>query len=147
MTGTGFLKRKSTRSIPGLRRMASKPQAGASCITRLLTTSRFTLTFCPSPISETIQSDSPSDETGSIFDVVPGTPAYEAGLGPNMTILSVEGRVYAPEALNDVIAHQQNGKIFVTVRNFNSVEVHEISYPGGVRFPHLERIPGAHDTL
>jgi predicted metalloprotease with PDZ domain len=84
---------------------------------------------------------------GSIFDVVSGTPAYEAGLGPNMTILSVDGHVYAPEVLNEAIAHPQNGKILLTVRNFNSVEVHEVNYSGGVRFPHLEQIPGAHDTL
>jgi predicted metalloprotease with PDZ domain len=84
---------------------------------------------------------------GTIFDVLPGTPAYEAGLGPSMSILSVDGRVYSREVLNDAISHPQNGKIFVTVRNFNSIEVHEIKYSGGVRFPHLEQIPGAHDYL
>jgi hypothetical protein len=64
-----------------------------------------------------------------------------------MTILSVDGHVCAPEVLNEAIAHPQNGKILLTVRNFNSVEVHEINYSGGVRFPHLEQIPAAHDTL
>lgn len=84
---------------------------------------------------------------GTIFDVQVGTPAYEAGLGPNMTILSVDGRVYSREGLNDAIDHPQNGKISVTVRNFNSTEVHEVKYAGGARFPHLEHIPGAHDYL
>jgi predicted metalloprotease with PDZ domain len=84
---------------------------------------------------------------GTIFDVLPGTPAYEAGLGPNMTILSVDGRVYSREILNDAIEHPQNGKISVTVRNFNSTEVHEVKYSGGARFPHLEPIPGVHDYL
>ena len=33
------------------------------------------------------------------------------------------------------------------VRNFDSVETREIQYAGGVRYPHLERIPGSHDYL
>ena len=84
---------------------------------------------------------------GTIFDVIAGTPAYDAGLGPNMTILAVDGRVYSADALNGSIAHPRNGKISLIVRNFDSVETHEIQYAGGVRYPHLERIPGSHDYL
>jgi len=84
---------------------------------------------------------------GTIFDVFAGTPGYEAGLGPNMTIVAVDGRVYSADALNEAIAHPRNGKISLLVRNFDSVESHEIQYAGGVRFPHLERIPGRHDYL
>lgn len=84
---------------------------------------------------------------GTIFDVLAGTPGYDAGLGPNMTLVAVDGRVYSADALNDAIAHPRNGKISLLVRNFDSVETHEIQYAGGVRFPHLERIPGSHDYL
>jgi predicted metalloprotease with PDZ domain len=84
---------------------------------------------------------------GTIYDVLPGTPAYDAGLGPHMTILAVEGRVYSSDVLNEAIAHPRNGKISLIVRNFDSVESHEIQYAGGVRYPHLERIPGSHDYL
>jgi predicted metalloprotease with PDZ domain len=84
---------------------------------------------------------------GTIFDVWPGTPAYDAGLGPNMTILAVDGRVYSGDTLNESIAHPKNGKIVLIVRNFGSVESREIAYAGGVRYPHLERIPGTHDYL
>jgi len=84
---------------------------------------------------------------GSIFDVLPGMPAYEAGLGPDMTILAVDGRVYSVDALNESIAHPRNGKISLLVRNFDSVESHEVQYAGGIRYPHLERIPGSHDYL
>jgi predicted metalloprotease with PDZ domain len=86
-------------------------------------------------------------KNGTIYDVLPGTPAYDAGLGPHMTILAVDGRVYSPDLLNESIAHPRNGKIIVLVRNFDSVESHEIQYVGGVRYPHLERIPGSHDYL
>jgi predicted metalloprotease with PDZ domain len=84
---------------------------------------------------------------GTIYDVLPGTPAYDAGLGPHMTILAVDGRVYSTDVLNESIAHPRNGRITVIVRNFDSVESREIQYAGGVRYPHLERIPGSHDYL
>lgn len=84
---------------------------------------------------------------GTIFDVLQGMPAYETGIGPNMTILAVDGRVYSADVLDESIAHPQNGKISLLVRNFDSVETHEIQYAGGVRYPHLERIPGSHDYL
>jgi len=84
---------------------------------------------------------------GTLFEVLTGTPAYEAGLGPNMTILAVDGQVYSADVLNESIAHAQNGKISLLVRNFNSVEAHQIQYSGGVRYPHLERIPGSRDYL
>jgi predicted metalloprotease with PDZ domain len=84
---------------------------------------------------------------GTIFDVFEGTPAYAAGLGPNMTILAVDGRVYSADVLNESIAHPRNGRISLIVRNFDSVETREIQYAGGVRFPHLEPIPGSHDYL
>ena len=84
---------------------------------------------------------------GTISDVLPGTPAYDAGLGPHMTILAVEGRIYSADALTEAIEHPRNGKISVIVRNFDSVETREIHYAGGVRYPHLEPIPGSHDYL
>jgi predicted metalloprotease with PDZ domain len=84
---------------------------------------------------------------GTIYDVLPGTPAYDAGLGPHMTILAVDGRVYSTDVLNESIAHPRNAKITVIVRNFDSVESREIQYAGGARYPHLERIPGSHDYL
>jgi predicted metalloprotease with PDZ domain len=84
---------------------------------------------------------------GTIFDVLQGMPAWDAELGPNMVVLAVDGRAYSGDVLNQSIAHPWNGKIVLQVRNFNSVETHEIRYAGGVRYPHLERIPGTQDYL
>jgi predicted metalloprotease with PDZ domain len=84
---------------------------------------------------------------GTISDVLPGTPAYDAALGPHMTILAVDGRVYSTDVLNESIAHPRDGKISLIVRNFDSVETREIHYAGGLRYPHLEPIPGRHDYL
>lgn len=83
----------------------------------------------------------------SILDVLPGTPAYDAGLGPDMSVVSVDGQAYSPDALDEAIAHPPNGKISLMIRNFDTVESREIHYSGGVRYPHLERIPGSHDYL
>ena len=87
------------------------------------------------------------NKDASIADVWPGTPAYDGGLGPHMTIIAVDGRVYSPQVLNDAIAHPRADKITLLVRNFDSVESHEIQYAGGLRYPHLERIAGSHDYL
>jgi predicted metalloprotease with PDZ domain len=84
---------------------------------------------------------------GTISDVLPRSPAYDAGLGPHMKILAVDGHVYSTELLNESIAHPPNGKISVIVRNFDSVESRAIQYAGGLRYPHLERIPKSHDYL
>ena len=87
-----------------------------------------------------------TEKDGSIFDVVPGSPAYDAG-GPHMTILAVNGRVYSSKSLNDAITHPPNGKITLIVRNFDSVETRELKYGGALRYPHLERIPETEDIL
>lgn len=87
------------------------------------------------------------DKDGSIFDVWPGKPAYAAGLGPHMIILAVNGRAYSANVLNDAIAHPVDGKITILARNFNDVQTYVIRYAGGVKYPHLERIPGTHDYL
>ena len=84
---------------------------------------------------------------GAVIDVFPGTPAFAAGLGPQMAILAVDGHVFSTDALNDAIAHPKDGKITLIVRNFDSVETRELRYSGGLKYPHLERIPGSHDYL
>jgi predicted metalloprotease with PDZ domain len=84
---------------------------------------------------------------GTILDVLPGSPAYSSGLGPNMTVTAVDGNTFSPDLLDEAIAHPQSGKISLLVRNFTTVENHELHYAGGIRHPHLERIPGTHDYL
>jgi predicted metalloprotease with PDZ domain len=84
---------------------------------------------------------------GTISDVVPGTPAYDAELGPKMKILAVDGHPYSNDALSESIAHPRDNAISLVVRNFDSVQTLKIKYTGGIRYPHLERIAGIHDYL
>jgi len=65
----------------------------------------------------------------------------------NWDIEAVDGREYSKDVLSEAIAQPQDGKISCVVRNFDSVETHEIQYAGGLRYPHLERIPGTKDYL
>jgi predicted metalloprotease with PDZ domain len=87
------------------------------------------------------------EKDGTINDVILGTPAYKAGLGPNMKILSVDGSSYTPGVMDEAISHPKDGKISLVVRNFDGVQTREIQYAGGLRYPHLERISGSHDYL
>jgi predicted metalloprotease with PDZ domain len=84
---------------------------------------------------------------GTIEDVVPGSPADKAGVGPLMSLVSVDGRAFSLDRLIESIAHPSGGRISVGVKNFDSVKTHEIRYEGGLRYPHLEAIPGSHDYL
>jgi len=88
-----------------------------------------------------------TQKDGKIVDVVVGSPAYDAGLGPGMIIMAANGLVYSADALNEAIAHPANGNVTLIVRNFDSVQTRELKYAGGLRYPHLERIPGTHDYL
>ena len=87
------------------------------------------------------------EKDGTILDVLPGSPAYEAGLGPGMKMLAVGNRAYSKNTLEEAVARPNQGKITLVVRNFDSVESHLIQYAGGLRYPHLERIPGTKDYL
>jgi len=87
------------------------------------------------------------EKDGVILDVLPDSPAYQAGLGPRMKIVAVDGRAYSKEVLEETIAQPANGKITLLVRSFDTVETHEVHYAGGLRYPHLERIPGTKDYL
>ena len=84
---------------------------------------------------------------GRITDVIQGSPAYDAGISPNMDLLSVEGQVFSADALEQATAHPKNGAIELVVRNFKSIETRTVRYDGGLRYPHLEAIPGVHDYL
>src|SRR5262245_15648435 len=57
-----------------------------------------------------------------------------------LTGISIDSRTEA-------IAHPANGKVSFVVKNFNPVQSRENPYAGGLRYPHLERIPGSRDVL
>jgi len=64
-----------------------------------------------------------------------------------MTILAIDNRTFSLENLVAAISHPINGTIAIAVRNFDSVLTREIRYEGGLRYPHLTRIPDSQDYL
>jgi predicted metalloprotease with PDZ domain len=89
------------------------------------------------------------DEHGRLMDVVPGSPAFKAGLGPGMTILAVNGRKWNehsfPVALRE--AQQSKQPIQLIVENGNFYKTYAVAYFEGEKHPHLERVQGKPDLL
>ena len=96
---------------------------------------------------------------GKIGDVLIGSAADKAGLGPGMEIVAVNGRQYSAELLKNAIIDAKQGDakqldakgsaspIELIVVNSGYYKTVRLDYHGGLRYPHLEALPGAMDTL
>jgi predicted metalloprotease with PDZ domain len=86
---------------------------------------------------------------GTFIDVVPGSPAYRAGLGPGMKMVGVNGRKWSSDVLKDAIksAQQTHQPIEVIAETADIFKTYSIPYDGGLKSPHLERIAGQPDVL
>ncbi|HWU70352.1 MAG TPA: hypothetical protein VN017_03235 [Pseudoxanthomonas sp.] len=86
---------------------------------------------------------------GTIGDVRWDGPAFNAGLGTGTTIIAVNGQAYDKDVLEDAVKAAKDGKapIELMVKEFDRYRTVKIDYHGGLRYPHLERIPGKPDYL
>ena len=86
---------------------------------------------------------------GRVIDVLTGSPAFAAGLGPGMRIVSVGGKPYSADVLRAAIAAgaRPGPSLTVQVDNDGALSTMTIDYRGGLREPHLEHIPGKLDVL
>ncbi len=86
---------------------------------------------------------------GDLGDVVPGSPAYEVGMGPGMKLVAVNGRRWTREVLHDAIRSAQNSQqpIELLFENKQFFKSYSISYHEGEKYPHLERNQGQLDFL
>jgi predicted metalloprotease with PDZ domain len=89
------------------------------------------------------------EEDGMVRDVILGLPAANAGVGPGMTIVAVNGRRFTPELLRTAITEAKNGStpIELLVENGGFFRTHSVDYHGGLRSPHLVRVEGKEDRL
>jgi len=89
------------------------------------------------------------DDTGRIGDVIPNTPAAKAGVVPGSTLVGVNGRRYKARILRDFIRDSKTAtgsmQLVFTAEDF--VNVVNVDYHGGSRYPHLERIASSTDWL
>jgi predicted metalloprotease with PDZ domain len=81
---------------------------------------------------------------GGIVDVLKGSPADKAGLGPGMKIFAVDGRRYAGPLLHTAVADAKTGTpLELIVENMGFYSTVKIDYRGGELYPALERTSGA----
>jgi predicted metalloprotease with PDZ domain len=88
-------------------------------------------------------------EEGVIRDVVPGLAAAEAGVGPGMRLVAVNGRRYSEKVLRDALRAAKVGTepIELLVENVEMFRTLQVDYHGGERYPHLERDETKPDLL
>jgi predicted metalloprotease with PDZ domain len=86
---------------------------------------------------------------GMIGDVRWDGPAFKAGIGSGTTIVAVNGQAYDADVLKEAVKAAKDGKepIQLMVKEFDRYRTVSIDYHGGLRYPHLERIPGTPDYL
>lgn len=85
----------------------------------------------------------------TIRDVLPGSPAWQAGLGPGMKLLGINGRAYSATVLHDAIRAAKSGsqQIQLLAQNGAFQKTYTVDYHGGERYPDLQRISGQPDLL
>jgi predicted metalloprotease with PDZ domain len=86
---------------------------------------------------------------GRIDDVLMGSPADKAKLGPGMQIVAVNGRQFSSALLSDAIrdAKGNSDPITLIVVNTGTYKVLALDYHDGLKYPHLERVDGTPDRL
>jgi predicted metalloprotease with PDZ domain len=86
---------------------------------------------------------------GTVIDSVPGMPAFETGISPYFKIIGVNNRQFSVDELKRAVRDSETNSspIEVMTENAGRLELHKISYHGGSRLPHLERIDASPDYL
>ena len=90
-----------------------------------------------------------AEDDGVLRDVIPGMPAYAAGLGPGMKVAAVNGRQWSREALREAVHASKSGStpLEFLVANGAYYKTFQVDYHGGIRYPHLERNGAGADLL
>ena len=89
------------------------------------------------------------DDQATIGDVIPRSPADEAGASPGSHIIGLNGYKWSKELLQDTLAAppDPSGKLSLLVQKDDTFKTLELRYSGGERYPDLAREPGAPDVL
>jgi predicted metalloprotease with PDZ domain len=85
----------------------------------------------------------------TITDVIPGSPAYTAGIGPGMKLIAVNGRKYSKDVMRAALRagmHSQQ-PLAVLAENAEFYTVYQVQYHDGERYPHLVRNESQPDVL
>jgi predicted metalloprotease with PDZ domain len=79
-----------------------------------------------------------------LSDVIFGSQAYAAGIGPGMKLVAINGRAWSRDVLLDALRTSKDSQqpIDLLVENAKFFKTYHIAYHDGIRSPHLERIQG-----
>jgi predicted metalloprotease with PDZ domain len=88
-------------------------------------------------------------EGNTITQVQWDSPAFNAGIANGAQIIAVNGESYSGEVMRRAItgAVDNTDPIELIVKSGDEYRTVAIDYHGGLRYPHLERIPGTTDRL
>ena len=87
--------------------------------------------------------------TNAISNVWWNSAAFNAGITPDMQIISVNGKAYTTQVLRDAITDAEKTKrpIELQFRRGDEYKSFSLPYYGGLRVPTLERVEGTTDYL
>lgn len=86
---------------------------------------------------------------GTIMQVEWDSPAFKAGLTPDMQLQAVNDQAFSVANLRQAIiaAEKNNAPIKLLLKREDQFLTVNIDYHGGLRYPHLERVEGTPDLL
>ncbi len=89
------------------------------------------------------------EKDGKLDDVIVGSPAYRAGIGPGMKLIAVNGRRWTPDVLRTALksAQESTAPIDLLIENAQFFRTYSVDYHDGEKNPHLERISEQPDVL
>jgi predicted metalloprotease with PDZ domain len=81
---------------------------------------------------------------GEVRDVIPGSPAYAAGLAPGMKIIAVNGRKWSKDIVRAALQASLTSQkpIAFLAENGEYYSTYAVDYHQGERYPHLVRVEG-----
>jgi predicted metalloprotease with PDZ domain len=86
---------------------------------------------------------------GELRDVIPGSPAYAAGLGPGMKLIAVNGRKWSKDVIRAALrlGMQNQQPLSLLAENGEYYKTYDVNYHEGERYPHLVRVDGQANIL
>jgi len=88
-------------------------------------------------------------QDGRVLDTTEGMVAAQAGIGPGMTVVAVNGRKFSGEVLRDALKSGRNSSnpLELLIENTEYYKLYALDYHGGERYPHLVRAQSKPDLL
>jgi predicted metalloprotease with PDZ domain len=89
------------------------------------------------------------DDKATIGDVIPRSPADDAGASPGSHLIALNGYKWSKELLHDTLAAPPDpaGTITLLIEKDDTFKTLEVKYSGGERYPNLVKDAGTEDLL